>query len=243
MGLAVEVFSVGRWLTNGDLAVDVDVDFVAFVEHRLIPPGVRCEYAELRARGISPVWRYGGLLIKTLRMLVMRESGSSVSFACRWWEVHSHDGLFYGFQGSDGDVAQLELTNQLFDAVLGEFAVVARQQLVILVGDFNVEPTQIPCLSKGISAGLWVDLEAAWTSVSGVAPVVTCKRSWSSGCGSRMDFMVGCPRAATAVVNCSVDRERWFQLAVKFFSALRDGPVGYTACCLHSSLAWFLATC
>ena len=99
-------------------------------------------------------------------MLVMRESGSSVSFAYRWWEVHSHDGLFYGFQGSDGDVAQFELTNQLFDAVLGEFAVVARQQLMILVGDFNVEPTQIPCLSNGISARLWVDLEAAWTSVS-----------------------------------------------------------------------------
>ena len=28
----------------------------------------------------------------------------------------------------------------------------------LLAGDFNVEPTKIPCLSKGISAGLWVDL-------------------------------------------------------------------------------------
>ena len=28
----------------------------------------------------------------------------------------------------------------------------------MLVGDFNVEPTKICCLVKGISAGLWVDL-------------------------------------------------------------------------------------
>ena len=25
-----------------------------------------------------------------------------------------------------------------------------------------MEPTKIPCLAKGISAGLWVDFEEAW---------------------------------------------------------------------------------
>ena len=34
---------------------------------------------------------------------------------------------------------------------------VAREQPCLVVGDFNVEPTKIPCLAKGISAGLWVD--------------------------------------------------------------------------------------
>ena len=42
---------------------------------------------------------------------------------------------------------QLELTNQLFDVVLGGLAVVGRGQPVLMVGDFNVEPT-VPCLSK-----------------------------------------------------------------------------------------------
>ena len=33
-------------------------------------------------------------------------------------------------------------------------------------------------------------MEAAWARVSGVAPAVTGKRSWNSGCASRRDFMV-----------------------------------------------------
>ena len=32
----------------------------------------------------------------------------------------------------------------------------------MLVGDFNAEPTKIPCLAKRISACLWVDLEVSW---------------------------------------------------------------------------------
>ena len=47
----------------------------------------------------------------------------------------------------------------MFDAAFGELSVVARGQPCLLVGDFNVQPTKIPCLAKGISAGLWVDLE------------------------------------------------------------------------------------
>ena len=70
--------------------------------------------------------------------------------------------VLYGYQGADSDAEQLALTEQLFDAALGELSVVALDQPCLLVGDFNVEPTKIPCLVKGISAGLWVDLESAW---------------------------------------------------------------------------------
>ena len=56
---------------------------------------------------------------------------------------------------------------QLFDAALGELGVVAG----LIVGDFNVEPTKIPCLAKGISAGLWVDLDAAWASARELSPL------------------------------------------------------------------------
>ena len=67
--------------------------------------------------------------------------------------------VLYGYQGADSDPKQLAFTDQLFDAALAELSVVARGQPCMLVGDFNVGPTKIPCLAKGISAGLWVDLE------------------------------------------------------------------------------------
>ena len=48
---------------------------------------------------------------------------------------------------------QLALTEQLFDAALGELSVVWRGQPCVPVGDFNEEPTNIPCLAKGIRLG------------------------------------------------------------------------------------------
>ena len=36
----LEVFNVGEWLTHGDLALEAGVDFLAVVEHRLIPARV-----------------------------------------------------------------------------------------------------------------------------------------------------------------------------------------------------------
>ena len=66
--------------------------------------------------------------------------------------------VLYGYQGADRDPERLALTDQLLDAALGELGVVAREQPCLLVGDFNEEPTKIPCLAKGIMAGLWVDL-------------------------------------------------------------------------------------
>ena len=67
-----------------------------------------------------------------------------------------HFCVLHGYQGADSDPEELALTNQLFDAASGELHVVASGQPCLLVGDFNVEPTKIPCLAKGISAGLWV---------------------------------------------------------------------------------------
>ena len=61
--------------------------------------------------------------------------------------------VLYGYQGTDTDAEQLALTEQLFDAPLADSGVVARGQPCLVVGDFNVEPTKIPCLAKGISAG------------------------------------------------------------------------------------------
>ena len=54
--MTVEVFNVGGWLTHGDMVLETSVDFLAVVEHRLVPARVRGEWARLRARGASSVW-------------------------------------------------------------------------------------------------------------------------------------------------------------------------------------------
>ena len=110
---------------------------------------------------------------------------------------------------ADTDAEQLALTEQLFDAALAELAVVARGSPCLLAGDFNVESTKIPCRSKGILAGLWVDLDAAWSAAQGRHPAVTCKRSLDSS--GRRDFLVGCPLATAAFFSCSVSSCRWLQ--------------------------------
>ena len=112
-----------------------------------------------------------------------------------------------GYQGAGTDAEQLADAEQLFDAALGELGVVALDQPCLIVGDFNVEPTKIPCLAKGISAGLWVDLESAWAFASGKQPGVTCKRTWGAAGGHRRDFMVGFPFVAAAVASCSVQQD------------------------------------
>ena len=59
--------------------------------------------------------------------------------------------VLYGYQGADRDPERLALTDQLLDAALGELSLCCvGNSLVLLVGDFNVEPTKIPCLAKGI---------------------------------------------------------------------------------------------
>ena len=101
--------------------------------------------------------------------------------------------------------------------LLCELHSVATGQPCLLVGDFNVEPTRIPCLAKGISAGLWVDLGETWALAAGLCPAPTCKRSWTADGGHRRDFILGCPLAAAAVLSCWVQPDRWIapHLAVR----------------------------
>ena len=102
-----------------------------------------------------------------------------------WWV---QKGLFGGLS----DPEQLALTDQLFDAALGELSVVARGQPCMLVEDFNVEPTKITCLAKWISAGLWVDLEGSWALATGKQPSSTCMREWGSSGGTRVPSFCCC---------------------------------------------------
>ena len=90
-----------------------------------------------------------------------------------------HVVVVYGKQGAGSGAEQLPLTDQLFDAAMGEFSVVASNQPSMIVGDLNVEPTKTPSLSYGISAGLWVDLQACWAAAvgAGAGGGWACKRT------------------------------------------------------------------
>ena len=209
----------------------------------MIPARVRSEWARLRAKGVASVWApasqdashvgSAGVGIVSLKgaplALPACATAQFKAFFDRGRVVRCtlplgfgrfmHLVVLYGYQGAVTDPEQLALTDQLFDAALAELSVVARGQPCLMVCDFNVEPTKIPCLAKGISAGLWVDLEGSWALATGKQPSSTCRREWASDGGTRRDFMVGCPLVAAAVLNCAVQLDRWTapHLAVRAF--------------------------
>ena len=105
----------------------------------------------------------------------------------------------FGFQGADDDSEKLSWTGQLFEAALCKLAVVSRGQLS---WDCTVEPIKLPCLLQGISAWLWIDLEASWARAAGGEAAVACKRDLAC----LGDFLLsGAPSAAAALGGCWVD--------------------------------------
>ena len=231
--VSLEFHNVGGWLTHGDLALDAGVDFLAVAEHRLIPARVRSEWSWLKGKGLSSIWAPASQVsshVGNAGVVVVSLRGAPLalpSFATAQFKSFFDCGravrcllplasggflhlfVLYGYQGADSDTEQLALTDLLFDAALGEFHAVASGQPCLLVGDFNVEPTKIPCLAKGISAGLWVDFGEAWALAAGLHPAPTCKRSWTAAGGHRRDFILGCPLAAAAILSCRVQPDRW----------------------------------
>ena len=58
---------------------------------------------------------------------------------------------------------------------------------------FSVEPLKIPSLAKGMSAGLWVDLEYSWAFALERNLRLLVSASWESDSGNRRDFQIGVP--------------------------------------------------
>ena len=188
--------------------MEVGVDFLAVAEHRLILARVRGEWSRLGKKGLASIWapasqvsshvgnagvgvismRGAPLALPTFATAQSRRFFDCGRAVCCLLPLGSgrfmHLVVLHGHQGADVDAEQLALTEQLFDAALGELCAVARGQPCLLVGDFNVEPTKIPCLAKGIS----VDLEGAWALAAGLRPSPTCKREWGSLGGRRRDL-------------------------------------------------------
>ena len=184
--MMLEVLNVGRWLTHGDLALSGSVDFLADVAHRLTPARVRSEWIRLKGKGIASARApasqdschvgQAGVGVVSLRGAPVALPFFATAQFRRFFDCgralrcllpigggrFMHLAVLHGHQGAGHDA------EQLFDATLGELEVVAKDQPCVIVGDFNVEPTKIPCLAKGISVGLWVDMEEAWAFAAGL---------------------------------------------------------------------------
>ena len=220
------------WLTCGDLALDSCAQVLAVAEHWLIPSRARSVCHQLRRAGHHSVWSLacqdhvagghagvgvvslGGaslsvpsfltpqfqeffMLGRVLRTTLLVGKGGVV-----------HLFVVYGYQAEE-DADQLILTDKLLQAVLAEAQVVCGGQPLLIAGDLNADPALIPCLSKGIAAGRFVDLALAFSGGAGLSPAATCRFRGDEGTGSRRDFFVGCPNALAAADVCFVT-DRWF---------------------------------
>ena len=202
---------MGSWLRMEIWPWRLTVEFLTVVEHRLILARVRSEWTRLKCKGLASISApacqdsshvgNAGVGVVSLRGTPVALPTFATAQFTWFFEcgrairclLPLGGGRFMplvvlcGYQGADSE--QLALTDQLFDAALSDLGVVARGQQCMLVGDFNVERTKIPCLAKGISAGLWVDLEA---SAGGMQPAATCKRTWEYAGGHRGDSCCCC---------------------------------------------------
>ena len=118
--------------------------FLAVAEHRLIPARVRSEWSRLKGKGLSSIWApasqssshvgNAGVGVVSLRgaplalptfVTTQFKSFFDCGRAVRCMLPLAsgrflHFCVLYGYQGADTDPEQLALTDQLFDAALGE---------------------------------------------------------------------------------------------------------------------------
>ena len=164
-------------MTHGDLALDAGVDFLAVAEHRLIPARVRSEWSRLKGKGLSSIWApasqdsshvgNAGVGVVSLRgaplALPTFVTAQFKSFFDCGRAVRCllplasgrflHLCVLYGYQGADTDAEQLALTDQLFDAALGELYVAALGQPCLLVGISTWSPPKSLAWQKGFRLG------------------------------------------------------------------------------------------
>ena len=133
--VGIEFFNVGGWLTHGDLALEVQVEFLAVAEHRLIPARVRSEWSRLRKKVLASVWApasqdsshvgNAGVGVVSLRGAPISHLTFATAQFRRFFDYgralrcliplgsgrFMHLVVLYGDQGADVDAEQLALTN------------------------------------------------------------------------------------------------------------------------------------
>ena len=156
---AIEVFNVDGWLSHGDFAPDVEVDFSAVVEHRPIPATLRCEAAGLRDKGVASVW--GACFSRIFPCGACGCGGCQYEGCACFIACFCPTAQFRRFFDCGRAVrCSLPLGESRFIHLVVLHGYQERIAMLssLIVGDFNVEPTKIPCLHKGISAEVWVGL-------------------------------------------------------------------------------------
>ena len=144
--------------------------------------------------------------------------------------------VIYGYQGAESDPEKLQLSEHLFAAVLAEARVCCAGQPVLIVGDFNADPSCYPSLAKGIMDGHWIDLEQAFATGRGVAPSRTCQFQLDEDKGSRRDFVVAFPIAMAAASACRVLPDRWF---IPHFAVYAEFTLSAWGCHCREELGFY----
>ena len=196
--LSIEFVNVGGWLTSGIWLGISCAQFLAIAAHRLIPSRARSVSHQLRRAGHHSVWApacqdqvaggHAGVRVVSLGGAILSlpsfVTPQFQEFFRLGWVLRTnlpaekgvvvHLFVVYGYQGAEEDADQLQLTDKLLQAVLAEAQVVCIGQPMLIAGDLNADPAVIPCLSKGISSGRFVDLALAYSrGGAGLAPDAT----------------------------------------------------------------------
>ena len=124
----------------------------------MIPARVRSEWARLKKKDLASIWApasqvsshvgNAGVGVVSLRGATLSLPTFATAQFKRFFDCgrvvrcmlplgfgrFMHLVVLYGFQGADADAEQLSLTEQLFDAALGELSVVARVSLAYWLG-------------------------------------------------------------------------------------------------------------
>ena len=233
---SIECVNVGGWLSNGDYALESTSDFLAVVEHRLIPARARSVTNSLKVTAkLVSVWApacqdtipggHAGVGVVSLKGAPLTLPTFSTPEFGEFFRLGraiqvilplangriAHLFVVYGYQGSCDDPHKLLLTNNLFEAVIGEAKVCGTGQLVVISGDFNVEPEVIPVVAKALQYGHLIDLEAAYSTGRRNPPSPTCRFALDGAPGTRRDFFLVCPNALAASTDGQVLVDRWFR--------------------------------
>ena len=151
--LSIEFVNVGGWLTLGYQSVwsPACQDQVACGHAGVGVVSLACASLALPSF-VTPQFKEFFRLGRVLRTTLPTGKGGVV-----------HLVVVYGYRGAEEDADQLLLTDKLLQAVLAEAHVVCIGQPMLIAGDLNADPAVIPCLTKGISAGRYVDVALAYS--------------------------------------------------------------------------------
>jgi endonuclease/exonuclease/phosphatase family metal-dependent hydrolase len=155
--------------------------------------------------------RHGGTGILARRGFLMRASPRTTAEEKELWETGRHHGAaialgsgrgvlhvrsLYGHTGAAQNAEAMRLNEQLLAQALAAAASLGDAP-VLLMGDFNIDPSSSPVLRAALATGRWFDAAAVHAASMGKSPDLTC---FASPDGTRIDIVL-CNRASAAALR------------------------------------------